>query len=144
METSANAVRFFGALGFTTPAETRRGLRYLLCWSALRFCRPPGTGRAYNQIMLKNGEDLNTRNDALPLVTAAEFRAEVLESRQPVLVEFWTPWSRPCQVLDSVLQELAGAAGGAVKVVKVDADDCLDLSLWYDIQSVPTLLYFVE
>src|SRR5208282_2194165 len=75
---------------------------------------------------------------------ANDFKAEVLESTQPVLVEFWAPWSRPCQVLDSVLRELAGDSAGKVKVVKVNADDSLDLSLWYEIQSVPTLLYFVK
>ena len=47
-------------------------------------------------------------------------------------------------LLDSVLQELAIAWAGKVKLVKVNADDNLDLSLWYDIQSIPTLLYFVE
>jgi len=77
------------------------------------------------------------------LVTAGDFAAEVLASKQPVLVEFWTSWSRPCQVLDCVLRELAGHWGGKVKVVKVNADDSLDLSLCYDIQSVPTLLCFV-
>ena len=63
---------------------------------------------------------------------------------QPVLVEFWAPWSRSCQVVDSVLQEVASACAGKVKVVKVNADDNLDLSLWYDIQSIPTLLYFIR
>ena len=77
------------------------------------------------------------------VVTAGDFAAEVLASKQPVLVEFWTSWSRPCHVLDSVLQELVGHWGGKVKVVKVNADDSLDLSLCYDIQSVPTLLCFV-
>jgi thioredoxin 1 len=43
-----------------------------------------------------------------------------------------------------VLQELAIAWADKIKVVKVNADDSLDLSLWYDIQSVPTLLYFVD
>jgi thioredoxin 1 len=94
--------------------------------------------------MLKNTENLNTQNDTLPLIVAADFKVEVLESKQPVLVEFWAPWSRPCQVFDSVLQELASVCAGKVKVVKVNADDSLDLSLWYDIQSVPTLLYFVR
>jgi len=77
-------------------------------------------------------------------ITEASFEAEVLKSKQPVLVEFWAPWSRPCQVSDSVLQELAPELAGKVKVVKVNADDCLDLSLWHEIQSVPTLIYFVE
>ena len=47
-------------------------------------------------------------------------------------------------MLKSVLRELAVICAGKFKVVKVNADDGLDLSLWYDIQSVPTLLYFVR
>jgi len=89
-------------------------------------------------------EKPNIQNGALRVITAADFTAEVLAPKQPVLVEFWTSWSRPCQILDSVLRELADAWGEKVKVVKVDADNSLDLSLCYDIQSVPTLLYFVH
>lgn len=88
-------------------------------------------------------EKPNIRNDVLRVITAADFTVEVLAPKQPVLVEFWTSWSRPCQVLDSVLQELADAWGQKVKIVKVDADDSLDLSLCYDIQSVPSLLCFI-
>ncbi len=77
-------------------------------------------------------------------VAEGNFGHDVLESRQPVLVEFWTPWSRACQVQDPVLQEIAAGWVGKGKVAKVNADDSLDLSLWYDIQSVPTLLYFVD
>jgi thioredoxin 1 len=94
--------------------------------------------------MFNKPENMNTQNGALIAVAAKDFKAEVLESTQPVLVEFWAPWSRPCQAFDSVLRELAGACLGKVKVVKVNADDSLDLSLWYEIQSVPTLLYFVQ
>ena len=70
------------------------------------------------------------------------FKVEVLESRQPVLVEFWSPWSRPCQILDSVLREIATEWQEVAKVVKINADDNPDLSLWYDIHSIPTLVYF--
>ena len=87
-------------------------------------------------------EKPNIQKGALRVITAADFTAEVLGPKQPVLVEFWTSWSRPCQILDSVLRELAGAWGQKVKVVKADADNSLDLSLCYDIQSVPTLLCF--
>jgi thioredoxin 1 len=86
-----------------------------------------------------------TPDESLPgLIPAAKFRVKVLESEQPVLVAFWTPWSRPCQILDSVLQEVARDLAGKIKVAKVNADDSLDLSLCYGIQSIPTLLYFVE
>jgi len=95
--------------------------------------------------MLNKTENTNTQDGALAVVVPpADFKAEVLESKQPVLVEFWAPWSRPCQVFDAVLQELAINCAGNTKLVKVNADDSLDLSLWYDIQAVPTLLYFVE
>ncbi len=95
--------------------------------------------------MLNKTENMNTQDAALLIdIPGVNFTAEVLESKQPVLVEFWAPWSRPCMRLDSVLQELAVAWAGKVKVVKVNADDTLDLSLWYDIQSVPTMVYFVE
>jgi len=95
--------------------------------------------------MLNKTENMNPQNGGSPVaIPAVSFTAEVLESKEPVLVEFWAPWSRPCQVLDSVLQELASALEGKARVVKVNADDSLDLSLWYDIQSVPTLLFFVE
>ena len=94
--------------------------------------------------MFKTLEKTKTQDGALLAIAAEDFKAEVLESNLPVLVEFWAPWSRPCQVFDSVLRELAGACAGKVKVVKVNADDSLDLSLWYEIQSVPTLLYFVR
>ncbi len=77
-------------------------------------------------------------------ITEATFEAEVLKSEQPVLVVFGTPWSRPCQTLNPILEELARDWAGKVKVVSVNADDSFDLSLRYDIQSIPTLLYFVE
>ncbi len=96
--------------------------------------------------MLKKTENMNTHENKALTVDVAEgnFSAEVLQSKQPVLVEFWTPWSRPCQVLEPVLNEIAAAWAGKAKVVKVNADDSLDLSLWYDIRSIPTLLYFVH
>ena len=95
-------------------------------------------------MMFSEPENMNTQNGELPAIAANDFKAEVLESTQPVLVEFWAPWSRPCQVFDSVLRELAGVSEEKFKVVKVNADDSLDLSLWYEIQSVPTLLCFVR
>ena len=84
------------------------------------------------------------RGESLPVeIPAAEFKAEVLDSKLPVLVEFWTRWSRPCQMFDSVLQELSRELAGKIKIVKVNADDSLELSLCYEIQSIPTLIYFI-
>jgi len=142
----ATAVRFFGPFNFMSMSQAGQSMCYTVVLSALRYCLPRGIGCALGMIMLNKAENMNSQNGSLPVVvTDLNFKAEVLESKQPVLVDFWAPWSRPCQVLDSVLHELAsGALDGKVKVVKVNADDSLDLSLWYDIQSVPTLLYFVR
>jgi thioredoxin 1 len=111
------------------------------CERAGHLARAVPSSRA----MANNTRKANTQNDAQPVVIpAVNFNAEVLESKLPVLVAFWTPWSRSCQILDLVLQELARDLAGKAKVVKVNADDSLDLSLWYDIRSVPTLICFVE
>jgi len=76
-------------------------------------------------------------------VSQVDFEAEVLRSGQPALVEFWAPWSRPCRILEAALDEVAASCAGRVKVVRVNADDDPELSMWYGIESVPTLLYFV-
>lgn len=85
-----------------------------------------------------------TENPQLIEIKEKEFEQEVLKSALPVLVEFWAPWSQPCKVLDAVLSDLAATWSGTAKVARVNADDCLELSLWYDIQSVPTLIYFLS
>jgi thioredoxin 1 len=94
---------------------------------------------------LSNDKSMSTANDSLPVVIpVTKFRTEVLESQRPVLVEFWTGWSQSCRVFESVLQELAHDWFGKIKIVKINADDSLDLSLSYEIQSIPTLIYFVK
>jgi thioredoxin 1 len=74
----------------------------------------------------------------------ANFYSEVVQSKQPVLVGFLAPWSQPFQVLRPVLDELVTASAGSVKVAWINADDNPNLSTWYRIQSIPTLLYFVD
>ena len=86
-----------------------------------------------------NGEQAPAR---IVEIGEGNFESEVLQSKQPVLVEFSAAWSRPCHVLDSVLDGVATACATKVKVIRINADDNPELSLWYDIQSIPTLLYF--
>ncbi len=85
---------------------------------------------------------MNPHQSVTVQASEQDFQDEVLNSPQPVLVEFWAPWSRPCQVLSPVLEEVAESLAGKGKVVKVNTDDSLDLSLWYDIQSIPTMIFF--
>jgi len=74
----------------------------------------------------------------------SNFKAEVIQARLPVVVAFETPWSQPCRILHRVLSQVARSSAGRFRILRINADDDPVLSLWYDIQSVPTLLYFVN
>ena len=89
---------------------------------------------------------INSNEIEVPIVEVGEanFFSEVVQSKLPVLVGFLAPGNQPFQVLRPVLDEVVTACVGSVKVAWVNADDNPHLSIWYRIQSVPTLLYFVD
>ena len=74
-------------------------------------------------------------------VTDANFQAEVLESENPVLVDFWAPWCGPCRVVAPVLEEIAGERQD-LKIVKLNVDDNQQTAVNYDVLSIPTLILF--
>ena len=69
---------------------------------------------------------------------------EVLRCAQPVLVGFLAGWSKPCLLVEPVLDEVAAACNGNAKIFKVNVDDNPDLGTIHSIQSVPTLIYFFD
>jgi thioredoxin 1 len=75
-------------------------------------------------------------------VGQANFKSEVLESKQPVLVDFYADWCGPCRAVAPVVEDLAAELDGRLKVVKVNVDENEQLSLDYGVQSIPTLLLF--
>ena len=75
-------------------------------------------------------------------VTEQNFEAEVLKSAQPVIVDFYADWCGPCKMIAPALEEIAGELTGRVKVAKVNVDEQSALAQRYNVQSLPTLLYF--
>ncbi len=75
-------------------------------------------------------------------VTDANFKAEVLDSEVPVLVDFWAPWCGPCRMVAPVVDEIAAQYGEKVKVVKVNTDENSAIATEYGIRSIPTLMIF--
>ena len=74
-------------------------------------------------------------------VTTTNFDAEVLDSEQPVIVDFWAEWCGPCRAVAPVLDQIAEERG-EVKVVKVNIDEEPDLARRYGIMSIPTIMLF--
>jgi len=77
-------------------------------------------------------------------ITATEdnFKSEVLESSQPVLVDFWAEWCGPCKMIAPALEQLAEEFDGKAKIVKVNVDEQPGLGQQYGVRSIPTLLFF--
>jgi thioredoxin 1 len=75
-------------------------------------------------------------------VTDSSFDTEVLKSDKPVLVDFWAPWCGPCRMVAPIVDELSDEYDGKVKFVKLNTDDNPQVSVKYQIRSIPTLLVF--
>jgi len=75
-------------------------------------------------------------------LSESNFKSEVLESAQPVLVDFWAPWCGPCRAIAPTLQTLADELGTEAKVTKVNVDNNGGLAGTYGINSIPALLVF--
>ena len=74
--------------------------------------------------------------------TTANFNTEVLDSKSPVLVDFWAEWCGPCKVIAPVVEELATDYKGKIKFGKVNVDDNNMVASEYGVRSIPTLLIF--
>ena len=75
-------------------------------------------------------------------VTDSNFEEEVLNSDQPVLVDFWAEWCGPCRMVGPIVDELAKEYDGKVVMAKMDVDSNPDTSVKFGIRNIPTILFF--
>ena len=75
-------------------------------------------------------------------VSQDEFRREVAQDSQPVVVDFYANWCPPCKIVAPILEELSTEYAGRVRFVKVDVDDNQELASDFGIMSIPTVMFF--
>jgi thioredoxin 1 len=77
-------------------------------------------------------------------VTTTTFDTEVLQSEQPVIVDFWAEWCGPCRAVSPVLDKIAEERESELRVVKVNIDEEPELAQRYGVMSIPTILLFKD
>ena len=77
-------------------------------------------------------------------VTDSTFKAEVLDSATPTLVDFWAEWCGPCKMIAPTLAEIAAEQKGKLTIGKLNVDDNPDTARRFDVMSIPTLLVFKD
>lgn len=75
-------------------------------------------------------------------ITAANWKAEVMDSTLPVLVDFWADWCVPCKTIAPVLDELSTELAAKLKIVKVNVMENRDLATQYAVKNLPCFLVF--
>lgn len=77
-------------------------------------------------------------------ITVSNFEEVVLQSKQPVMVDFWAQWCGPCKAIGPIIEELNNDYAGKAVIGKVDVDANQELAVRFGIMNIPTILFFKD
>jgi thioredoxin 1 len=77
-------------------------------------------------------------------VDNGNFQSDVLDAKEPVVVDFWAEWCGPCKMIGPSLEEISNELGGKVKIAKLNIDENPELAAQFGVRSIPTLMVFKD
>jgi thioredoxin 1 len=83
-------------------------------------------------------------NDLIKHVSDASFESDVLQSKHPVLVDYWAEWCGPCKMIAPILDEVATGYEGKRQIAKMNVDENRDIPAKFGIRGIPTLMLFKD
>lgn len=83
-------------------------------------------------------------SDKIVMLTDADFEEKVLKNPLPVVVDFWAEWCGPCRMVAPVLEELAEECDGKAVIAKLNVDDNKETPTKFNIQAIPTMIFFKD
>jgi thioredoxin 1 len=121
-----------GCIAFGYNVDRRGGVG-----GRLGFCHNAAT-----LAVLATPKGTSMASDLIKHVTDATFEADVLQSAQPILVDYWAEWCGPCKMIAPILDEVSTTYEGKLQVAKMNVDENRDIPAKFGIRGIPTLMLF--
>jgi thioredoxin 1 len=130
----AKGTQAFRSIGFAYGGDRRAR-----AGGGLGFCHNAAT-----LAVLANSRGTSMASDLIKHVTDASFEADVLQSAQPILVDYWAEWCGPCKMIAPILDEVSTSYEGKLQVAKMNVDENRDIPAKFGIRGIPTLMIFKD